>query len=96
MKKVNDKTYDTYRWSKVKQPLFLSQTKFGKFEKIADTTFLTPEPNSIPLPLPESHISILNAGLDWSDFLWGSESLHIKGQEYPLETLFWLPRTASR
>lgn len=95
VKKKNDKTYDTYRWSQVKQPLFLSQSKFGRFSKIADTTFITPESTSISLPLPQDHLTVLHTNLDWSDFLWGSDSLQLKGQHYSLETLFWLPRMGS-
>ena len=48
------------------------------------------------VPLPKSNLEVLETGLDWEELLWGPSYMRVRGVEYPLLRLLFVPYSVSK
>mmetsp|Transcript_1480 Transcript_1480/g.4303 ORF Transcript_1480/g.4303 Transcript_1480/m.4303 type:complete len:325 (+) Transcript_1480:51-1025(+) len=72
--------YDTYQLAEVLSPQQLD----------ADAT------KKAGVPLPDEHVRVLHAGLDWEAIAWGRSSVRIGNAEYPLLRMQFVSHTKAQ
>lgn len=71
-----DTKTNKYRWSEVLSPHSLDAETLLKMD----------------LPLESQYVRVLQSDLNWSDILWGPESVQIRGESYPIRTIQFYKR----
>ena len=77
--KSADGPYDKYTLSEVSAPHSMD----------------APAVQAAGVPLPKSKVTVLEAGLDWEDLVWGPSYVRVRGAEYGLQRLLYLPYTTA-
>ena len=47
------------------------------------------------VPLPTSRATVLEDGIDWEELMWGPSYLRVRGAEYPIQRLLYVPYTVA-
>ena len=43
------------------------------------------------VPLPKGKTAVLEEGVDWEELVWGPSYVRVRGHEYPLQRLLYVP-----
>jgi hypothetical protein len=46
----------------------------------------------VGVPLPKAHVDVVADNLKWGEILWGSNSVIIRGKEYNVVRVQYIPR----
>mmetsp|Transcript_36913 Transcript_36913/g.61169 ORF Transcript_36913/g.61169 Transcript_36913/m.61169 type:complete len:322 (-) Transcript_36913:240-1205(-) len=78
-KKGCNGSYDTYTLSQVRRAQLMDRRAM----------------ETKGVPLPAEHVKVLHEDVDWEEFSWGPCFLRVRGVEYPLVRLQYMPQTVA-